>query len=674
MKDAILSLVQWAGAHPQLAGLLVALIACAESLAFIGLVVPGAVMMLGTGALIGVGALDFWGMLAWAVGGAVVGDGLSYWLGHHYQDELTRLRFVRRHSELIERGETFLKRHGGKSILLARFVGPVRPVLPVVAGMLGMSPTRFFVNNVLSALAWAPSYLIPGMAFGASLALAGQVAGRLALGLSILIVSVWILTWGVRSLYQWLQPHTRSWASRGLSWGRSHPRLAWLVADLLDPAQPVSRPLLLWLGLLVAGSWLFFGVLEDVLELDPLVYAGQSFYHLLQQLRTPDGDRIMVMLTEMGDAAVTIPVIVAVFLWLLWARAWRDALFWFGAVGFGVLAVASIKFALRIPRPIELYLGTDSYSFPSGHATLSTVVYGFLAVLSARSLASRWRWLPYTLAALLVSGIAFSRLYLGAHWLADVAAGVGLGTAWVAVLAIARTHNSGAQGAIRGLPQVALIVFLISAAWHVHNRLAIDLERYAVRVPLLHMGEQQWWETGWRSLPAYRLDLEGELEQPLNFQWAGELEVLRQMLVSKGWHEPLDLNPRSAMRWLLPKPSIAEVPVVPQLHNGRYEALILVHRGDPKQQLILRLWSSSVRLQGHDTLLWLGTAAWQRIERLPLVSFPRNANGYDDALARLRSVLTNQRWRMEQRRLDAEEDSDHWSGETLLAASRLDSL
>lgn len=673
MKDVILTLVQWAGAHPQLAGLLVAMIACAESLAFIGLVVPGSVMMLGAGALVGVGVLDFWATLAWAIGGAVLGDGLSYWLGHHYQDKLTRLHFVRRHSELLVRGESFLQQHGGKSILLARFIGPIRPVLPVVAGMLDMPPVRFFAINLLSALVWAPAYLLPGMAFGASLALAGQVAGRLALVFSMLIVSVWLVTWGVRSLYRRFQPRASAWVSKGLAWGRSHRRLAWLVVDLLDPAQPVSRPLLLWLSLLVAGSWLFFGVLEDVLDLDPLVYAGQSFYHLLQQLRTPHGDRIMVVLTEMGDVAVIAPIVVSVFLWLLWVRAWRDALYLLGAVVFGVLAVAGVKFALQIPRPIELYAGTDSYSFPSGHATLSTVVYGFLAVLSANVLAPSWRWLPYTLATLLVSGIAFSRLYLGAHWLADVAAGVGLGTAWVAVLAIARTHHSGSQRTNTGLPQLTLIVFLLSAAWHVNNRLAVDLERYAVHVPLRHMSEEQWWEMDWRSLPAYRLDLEGEREQPLNFQWAGELDVLRQRLVSKGWHQPLELNPRTAMRWLLPTPSLDELPVVPQLHSGRYEALVLVHKGDPQtrpaQQLILRLWSSPVRLQGHDTPVWLGTAAWQRIERLPLVSFPRNANGYDGALSQVQNGLSSLQWKMVQRRPNDAKDSAHWGGETLLVTA-----
>jgi len=72
--------------------------------------------------------------------------------------------------------------------LFGRFVGPVRPVIPAVAGMMQMPAGRFLAVNVASALVWAPAYLLPGIAFGASLELAAEVAGRLAvLVLGILV-------------------------------------------------------------------------------------------------------------------------------------------------------------------------------------------------------------------------------------------------------------------------------------------------------------------------------------------------------------------------------------------------------------------------------------------------------------------------------------------------------
>lgn len=665
MKEIVMVLVQWAGSHPQFAGLLVAAIAFTESLAFVGILVPGAVMMLGAGALVGVGAMGFWSTFAWAVGGAVAGDGVSYWLGHHYQERLSQLRFLRQRAELLTRGEAFFNQHGGKSILLARFVGPVRPVVPVVAGMLGMPPWRFYLYNILSALAWAPAHLLPGMAFGASLALAGQVAGRLALGIGLLVAFVWVAVWGIRATHRWLQPHAHDWAMSAWRWGRHHRRFAWLVGDLMDPARPVSRPLLLWFALLIAASWLFFGVLEDVVTLE---HAGGSFHNLVQHLRTPLGDRIMTLLTESGDAAVAIAMTFAVFAWLLWRRAWRDGLYWLAAVGFGVLAVAGFKAALQIPRPVDIYAGISAYSFPSGHTTLSTVIYGFLAVLSASSLPARWRWLPYALAAVLVGGIGFSRLYLGAHWLADVAAGIGLGTAWVAVLAIARARRRGNDDRIRGLPGLALAVFCGAVAWHVHASFDSDLSRYAVHVPEQRMDATYWWEGGWRRLPAYRLDLAGERVQPLNIQWAGDPKTLGRILRAAGWRQPLALTSSTALHWLLPRPALAELPVTPQLHDGRYEALVLIHDSHSGGQLVLRLWPTHLRLQRNTNRVWVGTVARLRIERLPLISFSRTAGGYDAALRQLQPAFRSLRFKIVHRPPHVDEEGGHWGGDTLIAA------
>lgn len=204
--------------HWTLAG--VFLIASGESLAVVGLIVPGAAGMVAAGALVALGALEFWPTLLAAVTGAVVGDGISYWLGHHYRDRLRSAWPFRRHPEWLSRGENFFRRHGAKSVLFGRFVGPARPIVPVVAGMLGMRPALFYTVNVLSALAWAPAYLLPGMAFGASLALAGAVAARLALLLILLVASVWLLLELVRWGFRALSPRAGRIAQRILRLGR----------------------------------------------------------------------------------------------------------------------------------------------------------------------------------------------------------------------------------------------------------------------------------------------------------------------------------------------------------------------------------------------------------------------------------------------------------------------
>jgi undecaprenyl-diphosphatase len=545
-------------------------------------------------------------------------------------------------------------------------------VLPLVAGMLDMPAQRFFSVNLLSAFAWAPAYLLPGMAFGASLAIAGEVAGRLALLLALLLVSGWLLIWSVHGLYRWLQPHAQDWGFR--LWQRSQQGTlaAWLLKGLFDAERRASSALLVWLLILLGGSWLFLGVLEDVLTDDPLVSAGYGLYQLMQDLRTPLADHIMVAISALGDSTTIITVVVAVLLNQLWRRHWHEALYWLASLGFAIAAIAVLKAGLHVPRPIDLYSGVETFAFPSGHVTLSIVVYGYLAMLIAAGLPLAWRWLSYACATLLISAIAFSRLYLGAHWLADVAAGIGLGMASVAVLAIARHYHlqeflspqQQRQTSI-GVLLVTVVSFIAAASWHIPDSMDRDLQRYAIRHHAQTLAQQQWWDTDWRQEPAYRIDTRGVRKQPLNIQWAGDLSELQQQLVAQGWQVPRAVTAKTAMQWFSPQPKLQALPVLPQMHNGHRDALRLVlHR--PQRHWVLRLWLSNQRLQPGDTPLWLGTVTNLRLQCLPLLCFPRAGSDYDEALAVLTAMTRERTQRPVQRQIVDAADAALWQGKVLL--------
>jgi undecaprenyl-diphosphatase len=662
--ELIRSLIAWVGTHPNAAGVTIGLVAFSESLAFVGLIVPGAMILFAAGALIADGALPFWPMVAWAAAGAILGDGISYLAGHHYRERIRLLWPFAKHPGLLQRGESFFRRHGGKSIVLGRFVGPVRPVVPIVAGMLGMKPLRFYSTNVLSGLAWAPSYLLPGMAFGASLAVAGKVAERLAALLGTLLISVWAIAWLVHALFRFLQPHAEDWARQALRWSRGHRGANWLIGDLIDPSAPASRALLLWVAVLIAGTWLFFGVLQDVVAQDPLLRANEAIYQMLQGLRTPLGDRIMIAFSELGDWPVTTATTVTALAWLAWRRAGRDAAYWLTAIAFAWCSVLSLKLLLHMPRPVAGYSGATTYSFPSGHATMSVVIYGYLSVLGARDLAVRWRWIPYAAATLLIAGISFSRIYLGVHWLSDVLAGLAMGMAGVSVVAIARQRHIRTHPS-HGILWVAVGALLVSGIWHAQRALATDLQRYAVQRPIETVSETAWWRDEWQALPAYRIDLGGGEKQPLNVQWGGSLSVLRERLLAAGWQRPMPLRLRTALRWLSPDLPLAELPLLPQLHDGRREALSLIldAGGTANRQLLLRLWPSSYRLEPGAQPVWVGTVAWLRIQRLPFLRLPRTMSDYDDALMRMRSSVAGIRTRTA-RRLESGRGVSH---ETLIA-------
>ena len=150
MLDAVLN---WIAINQSWAYIIVAVIAFGESLAIVGLIVPGAFLLFGIGGLIGLGQLEVWPTLISAMIGAILGDGISFWLGYHYREHLAQIWPFTRYPALIEKGKVFFKRHGGKSIIFGRFVGPIRPIVPAIAGMMRMSVPKYISINILSAVA-----------------------------------------------------------------------------------------------------------------------------------------------------------------------------------------------------------------------------------------------------------------------------------------------------------------------------------------------------------------------------------------------------------------------------------------------------------------------------------------------------------------------------------------
>ncbi len=131
-------------------------------LAFISLLLPATVILVGVGGLIGTAGIGFWPIWLAAFLGAVLGDWLSYWLGHHYQHEIARLWPLSRHADLLPRGAAFFRKWGTVGIFLGRFFGPLRSAVPLAAGICAMPLVPFQIANVTSAIVWATFILTPG--------------------------------------------------------------------------------------------------------------------------------------------------------------------------------------------------------------------------------------------------------------------------------------------------------------------------------------------------------------------------------------------------------------------------------------------------------------------------------------------------------------------------------
>lgn len=158
IQDFINSILDFMRAHEAWAAPIAFLVAFGESLCFASIVWPGWAILVGfSGALAasGVAPSVLAPMVIAAGFGGTLGYALSYWIGQYFKDRIANIWPFSRNPELIPRGEVFFDHYGAWSVFLGHFVGPVRAVIPVVAGMLNMRQWPFQIANSTSAFIWA---------------------------------------------------------------------------------------------------------------------------------------------------------------------------------------------------------------------------------------------------------------------------------------------------------------------------------------------------------------------------------------------------------------------------------------------------------------------------------------------------------------------------------------
>lgn len=375
------SLTGWLTTHPQWLGLAIFVVACIECLAIAGIIVPGTVLLFAIAVLAGSGALSLGETLLLGYLGGLLGDAISYTLGRHFHQNIRRLPLLRTHPQWIGSAETYFQRYGIASLLVGRFIGPLRPMLPMVAGMFDMPIPRFIMVSLVAGAGWAIAYLLPGWATGAAMRLplpdgfwpqAGIVAGSMAVLIALSI-------------------------SGSL---RSQRRGTRLMAGLS----------------LLALIALFFGW-PYLTQLD------QGLMAVIQENRSQAIDDIAVMVTRLGDFRTQLIAGGLLTALLLLARQWRHALFAATTLIGTALLNGTLKWFFARARPDVLTDPLGTYSMPSGHSSASFAFFLALAVLAGREQPPRMRLTWVMLGCLPALAIACSRVYLGAHWPTDILAG-----------------------------------------------------------------------------------------------------------------------------------------------------------------------------------------------------------------------------------------------------------
>ncbi|AGA85114.1 bifunctional DedA family/phosphatase PAP2 family protein [Stutzerimonas stutzeri] len=381
MSQWLDTLTQWLAANPQWLGLALVIVACMECLAVVGLIVPGTVMVFAIAVLAGSGVLTLGQTLLLGFIGGLIGDLLSYALGRRYHQGIRSLRGLRDHPEWLLRAEHYFQRYGVASLLVGRFIGPLRPMLPMTAGMLDMPFGRFLLVSLCAAAGWSMAYLLPGWSAGAAMRLPLQDGfwSEAAVVVGALLILIGATAYGSLRQLRWV-----SAVSAGLS-----------VVILLG---------------------LFFGW-PHLKELD------EGLLAVIQGERSATFDRVMVVITRTGDFHTQLWAAVLLCVLLLLARQWRAALFAVCTLLGTAVANGALKATFARVRPEVLMEPLSSYSFPSGHSSAAFAFFLTLGVLAGRGQPPRLRLAWLVLASLPATAIALSRVYLGVHWTTDVTAG-----------------------------------------------------------------------------------------------------------------------------------------------------------------------------------------------------------------------------------------------------------
>jgi len=427
--------------------LLVFLNSLIESLAFIGLFFPGTWINILIGFLAANGQFDLYLLIFFACLAGILGDSLSYYLGRKATKIFKPENKILNSNYLIK-GQVFFKKHGNKSIFLSKFSGPLRPIIPFAAGMLGMKKNKFLIWDIFSAICWSFCYLFLGCFLGQVWLILTAYSTRASLFLLAIIIFLVLyflleeivlkegrklLLFLKSILFSVTQAITKN--PEVINMLKDHPLVFGFLKKRLNRKKFSGLPLTLFTLAFLYVIFLFLDIIKAVIKSAPITGADIRIENLLFVFRQARLAKVFTWITILGqwEFCLSLIILITLLFWL-WHKKNYILPFWITLLGTEIFVFLG-KIALKRPRPedVALYL-EKSASFPSGHAALAMALYGFLIYFAWRHLKT-WKNKLNALFAgiLIIMAIGFSRLYLGLHYLSDVLGGYLIALLWLII-------------------------------------------------------------------------------------------------------------------------------------------------------------------------------------------------------------------------------------------------
>ena len=404
------------------------------------------------------------------------------------------------------------------------------------------------------------------------------------------------------------------------------PRTARFLTRRLDPKTPWGLPASLAAAVIFVGTWFFLGVLQDIAARDPLVVLDLRLHNVVPLFRTEGMTRFMLVLTQLGGAAVLILLSTGAALRALSQGQRRLAATWALALTGSGLVTASLKALFGFARPIDALIGIDQGSFPSGHMLSSTVVYGlFAALLLGRRNGKLERATGVALLLLLIVGIGLSRLYLGVHWPSDLLGSMALALILLAALLFFLFYGGTIRwvdsfilprgtGALQIAGNLALALALPAAVALFIRAEQMPAEPPPPALPLDISGLRSAWPSG---MPRWSEDLIGGRMEPVSLVLVGSRDEIAAAFTRAGWRLGDLPTPVRVMQEAiaalrnLPDPT---GPATPAFVMDRPQGMTF-EKQDPSDASIRRrhhsrLWQTQYCVAASCRPVWVATASF----------------------------------------------------------------
>lgn len=645
--EYIRPLLVWLNANPHWAGIITFTISFAESLAIVGSIIPGSVTMAAIGVLIGTGTIPGTSTFIWAILGAIAGDGASYWLGFYFKDRLTSMWPFSRYPKILSSGETFFLKHGGKSVFVGRFAGPLRSIVPVIAGMLSMPHKQFFIANVLSAIAWSFAYIMPGIIIGAAATeLSSEGATNLFFVALVVFIKLWCVAWVIKHISHWTVTRAYVYLSQFWHYLGRHKIYTPITYFLRDPTRSES-PTQLALALVFLVVFALFILLAFSVTSEGVLTAWNTpLFYLFQSFRNPVLDYFFVLITFLAEKKVLLAFAGIIFIWLCWQRQWHVAIHWLGNTILVSYAIHFTKLYVYAHRPEFFQAVHNTASFPSGHVGLFVGVGSFLVYLIAHQIKEESR--PPLIISFLcaVVLVALSRLYLGAHWLTDVTGAILLASSCVTLSIIFYHRRPIPQLPLKQLCIVSAVSFIVLWSGYSFLNLKKDVHGQQLTAPTSYLSMKGWWEqTDTKLLPLYRLNRLGQPSSLLNIQWANSLASIEKTLTQAKWEKVVKPNLKDATFQLFKSKPGSYPSLLSEQHQFQPPALVMKKAAKTSEDatLVILLWPSHFHFSDQKIPLWIGAIQYKRnsniLVKQKVIPLP-------PVLDNLKSVLVDSEWKM----------------------------